>query len=96
MIIVLSKTLNCLSDKVLYIELIMKVDFPNSSSIRSIQLVDNDVTVVYTSSDRKYSFTTTSPEVVEEYLENPTGSVGQTCNRWVSEGVLKAVQMAAV
>jgi hypothetical protein len=74
----------------------MQVDFPTSSAISSIGLSGNDITIVFQSSEKVYNFTTETPEIVESFLENPQGSVGQTYRKWVAEDVIHAVELAAV
>ena len=68
--------------------------FPNSSAIKTIVISDKDLSVVYNSSDTVYSFVTTEPTTVLEFLKNPgDASVGRQIAQWKKDGILTPVEL---
>jgi hypothetical protein len=69
-----------------------------SSCIASVSVDGQEVSITFQSNPEKvYSFFTESEDVIVNYLQNPSGSIGQTYRRWVAEQLLiPAEQLAAV
>ena len=69
-----------------------------SSCIASVDVNGQEVAISFQSNPEKvYSFFTESEDAIVNYLQNPSGSIGQTYRRWVSEQMLiPADQLAAV
>jgi len=69
-----------------------------SSCIASVDVNGQEVAITFQSNPEKvYSFFTESEDVIVNYLQNPSGSIGQTYLRWVSEQMLiPAESLAAV
>lgn len=69
-----------------------------SSCIASVDVEGQEVSITFQSNlDKTYTFVTEDEDVIIEYLQNPTGSIGQTYRRWVAERMLiPADQLAAV
>jgi len=69
-----------------------------SSCIASVELDGQEVNITFQGNpDKVYSFVTESEDAIANYLQNPSGSIGQTYRRWVAERMLiPADQLAAV
>jgi hypothetical protein len=69
-----------------------------SSCIASVSVDGQEVSITFQSNPEKvYSFFTESEDVIVDYLQNPSGSIGQNYRRWVAERMLvPADQLAAV
>jgi hypothetical protein len=69
-----------------------------SSCINSVIVNGQEVAISFQSNPEKvYSFFTESEDAIVNYLQNPSGSIGQTYRRWVAEQMLiPAEQLAAV
>ena len=69
-----------------------------SSCIASVELDGQEVSITFQSNlDKVYSFVTESEDAIANYLQSPSGSIGQTYRRWVAERMLiPADQLAAV
>lgn len=69
-----------------------------SSCIASVEVNDQEVMISFQSNPEKvYTFFTESEDAIVNYLQNPSGSIGQTFRRWVSEQLLiPAEHLAAV
>ena len=69
-----------------------------SSCIASVSVDGQEVSITFQSNPEKvYSFFTESEDVIVDYLQNPSGSIGQTYRRWVAEQMLiPAAELAAV
>ncbi len=69
-----------------------------SSCVASVSVNDQEVNISFQSNPEKvYSFFTESEEAIVNYLQNPSGSIGQTYRRWVAENLLiPAEELAAV
>jgi hypothetical protein len=69
-----------------------------SSCIASVSVDGQEVSITFQSNlDKVYTFVTESEGAIVNYLQNPSGSIGQTYRRWVAERMLiPADQLAAV
>jgi hypothetical protein len=69
-----------------------------SSCIASVNVNGQEVAITFQSNPEKvYTFFTESEDVIVNYLQDPSGSIGQTYRRWVAEQMLiPADQLAAV
>jgi hypothetical protein len=69
-----------------------------SSCIASVSVDGQEVAITFQSNlDKVYTFVTESEDAIVNYLQNPSGSIGQTYRRWVAERMLiPADQLAAV
>ena len=69
-----------------------------SSCINSVIVNGQEVAISFQSNPEKvYSFFTESEDAIVNYLQNPSGSIGQTYRRWVAEQMLiPAEELAAV
>jgi hypothetical protein len=69
-----------------------------SSAIASVSIDGQEVSISFRSNpDKTYSFVTEQEDVLVNYLQNPTGSIGQTYHQWVNQQILiPAEQLAAV
>lgn len=69
-----------------------------SSAIASVNIDGQEVSISFRSNpDKTYSFVTEQEDVLVNYLQNPTGSIGQTYHQWVNQQILiPAEQLAAV
>jgi hypothetical protein len=69
-----------------------------SSCIASVDVNGQEVAISFQSNPEKvYTFFTESEDAIVNYLQNPSGSIGQTYRRWVSEQMLiPAESLAAV
>lgn len=69
-----------------------------SSCIASVDVEGQEVSITFHRDlNKTYTFVTEDEDVIIEYLQNPTGSIGQTYRRWVAENMLiPADQLAAV
>lgn len=69
-----------------------------SSCVASVEVNGQEVSITFQSNPEKvYTFFTESEDAIVNYLQNPSGSIGQTYRRWVSEQILiPADQLAAV
>jgi hypothetical protein len=69
-----------------------------SSCIASVNVNGQEVNITFQSNPEKvYTFFTESEDVIVNYLQDPSGSIGQTYRRWVSEQMLiPAEELAAV
>jgi hypothetical protein len=69
-----------------------------SSCIASVDVEGQEVSITFQSNlDKVYTFVTESEDAIVNYLQNPSGSIGQTYRRWVAESMLiPADQLAAV
>ena len=69
-----------------------------SSCIASVDVNGQEVAITFQSNPEKvYTFFTESEDAIVNYLQDPSGSIGQTYRRWVSEQMLiPADQLAAV
>ena len=69
-----------------------------STCIASVELDGQEVNITFQGNlDKVYSFVTESEDAIANYLQNPSGSIGQTYRRWVAERMLiPADQLAAV
>jgi hypothetical protein len=69
-----------------------------SSCINSVIVNGQEVAISFQSNPEKvYSFFTESEDAIVNYLQNPSGSIGQTYRRWVAEQMLiPAESLAAV
>lgn len=69
-----------------------------SSCIASVDVNGQEVMISFQSNPEKvYTFFTENELEIVKYLQNPSGSVGQTYRRWVAENLLiPAEQLAAV
>ena len=60
-----------------------------SSCIASVDVEGQEVSITFQSNlDKVYTFVTESEDVIVNYLQSPTGSIGQTYRRWVAERML--------
>jgi hypothetical protein len=70
--------------------------FPNSTAVSSIAISEEDVSIVYKSSDKEYSFVTTEPTTILEFLQDPgDASVGGQISQWKKNGILTPVEELA-
>jgi hypothetical protein len=69
-----------------------------SSCIASVKIDGQEVNITFQSNlDEVYTFFTESEDAIANYLQSPSGSIGQTYHRWVAERMLvPADQLAAV
>jgi len=69
-----------------------------SSCIASVDVNGQEVNITFQSNPEKvYTFFTESEDQIVDFLQNPSGSIGQTYRRWVAEQMLiPADQLAAV
>lgn len=69
-----------------------------SSCIASVSVDGQEVSITFQSNlDKVYTFVTESEDVIVNYLQTPSGSIGQTYHRWVAERMLiPAEELAAV
>lgn len=69
-----------------------------SSCIASVDVNGQEVAITFqTNPEKVYNFVTESADVIVNYLQNPSGSIGQTYRRWVAEQMLTpADQLATV
>ena len=69
-----------------------------SSCIASVDVEGQEVSITFQGNlDKVYTFVTESEDAIVNYLQNPSGSIGQTYRRWVAERMLiPADQLAAV
>ena len=69
-----------------------------SSCIASVDVNGQEVNITFQSNpEQVYTFFTESEDAIVNYLQNPSGSIGQTYHRWVSEQMLiPADQLATV
>ena len=60
-----------------------------SSCIASVDVEGQEVSITFQSNlDKVYTFVTESEDVIVNYLQNPSGSIGQSYRRWVAERML--------
>jgi hypothetical protein len=68
-----------------------------SSCVASVELNGQEVSITFQSNPEKvYTFFTESEDAIVNYLQNPSGSIGQTYRRWVSEQLLIPADQLAV
>jgi hypothetical protein len=68
-----------------------------SSCIASVDINGQEVAITFQSNPEKvYTFFTESEDVIVNYLQNPSGSIGQTYRRWVAEQMLIPAEQLAV
>lgn len=69
-----------------------------SSCFASVDVNGQEVEINFRSNpDKTYNFVTENEDVLISYLQNPTGSIGQTYHKWVNDQILiPAEQLAAV
>ena len=60
-----------------------------SSCLASVSVDGQEVSITFQSNPEKvFTFVTESEDAIISYLQNPTGSIGQTYHRWVAERML--------
>ena len=74
----------------------MIFQFPNSAAISSVAIAEDDVSIVFKSSDKEYDFVTIEPTTVLEFLQDPgDASVGRQISQWKKDGILIPVEQLA-
>jgi len=60
-----------------------------SSCIASVDVEGQEVSITFQGNlNNVYTFVTESEDVIVNYLQNPSGSIGQSYRRWVAERML--------
>jgi hypothetical protein len=60
-----------------------------SSCIASVSVDGQEVSITFQSNpNQTFTFVTESEDEIVSYLQNPSGSIGQTYHRWVAEKML--------
>lgn len=69
-----------------------------SSAIASVSIDGQEVSISFRSNPNNvYTFVTENEDQLISYLQNPTGSIGQTYHQWISSKMLiPSEELAAV